>query len=431
MGISIGQLKNSARKTAYAALYHSGVLAHKTKVDWAKARYISCKDDEVKPLYTCSNTLYYIKTSGMEGYFRPILSHTSKEQCVRDAVVEYFTKVHPDQTLEKESLNKTLSDKGSFTKLLAIGNYSDPYSRARKFYLTKDTIVVGIETPVSLIRGTEEWKTFIWNIDHFLKYVMNAIARHQRNLCGGEWEFSNANRQMATEAVAKLLGLDYMIPHSEFAVLSYQGKELRGTLMEVAKGESTEEIPLERSQAVASPALQRELTCLNVLDAITFERDHRPGNYNILLDEAGKVSALSVFDNDAAMTFAPFGLSSHSGSGSSKIVTEGGILLNRPHLDKTLVERIFGLREQALKVALKPYLNSFQIASCWKRVKDLRKAIKETMKVEGFLLEPYQWSETTMAEELSGRYGRTYLEIFINNEEINKAFVEYNNAAAL
>lgn len=427
----MGYLKNSFRKTAYAALYRSGILAHKTKVDWEHVRHINCSDTEVDALYTCSNTLYHIHTSVFEGYFRPILKHTNVKQSVQNAVKDYFEKVHPEQVLEKACLDKSLSDKESFSKLMDVGNYSDPYSRARKFYLTKDTTVVGIETPSVFEKGTEDWKTFIWNIDYFLKYVMNDIARHQRNQFGGEWEFSNANRQMATEAVAKLLGLDYMIPHSEFAVLSYQGKELRGTLMEVAKGESTSDIKMERSRAVASPSLQRELTSLNVLDAITFERDHRPGHYNILLDDNGKVSGVAVFDNDAAMTFAPFGLSSHSGSRSSKITIGRGEFLNRPHLDKDLAKRVCSLEARDVKKALRPYLNSCQIAFCWKRIKNLRKAIRGSIKMDGFLLEPGQWSEATMAEELSGRYGRTYLDVFLNYEEINKAFVEYNNAATL
>lgn len=429
--MGIGQLKNRARKMAYAAIFRSGILAHKTVVDWDKVNHIACADDEIKVLYMCSNTLYHVRTSDVEGYFRPILRHVNLKQCVREAVIEYFEIVHPEQILEKACLYSTLSNRLRFRTLMNIGSYSDPYSRARKFYLTKDTTVVGIDMPSILGKGTEEWKSFIWNIDHFLKYIMNTIARHQRNQCGGEWELSNANRQMATEAIAKLLGLDYMIPHSEFAVLVYQGRELRGTLMDVAGGESTEGIKMQQSRAVASPALQRELTSLNVLDAITYERDHRPGNYHMLLDTNGKVSGLEVFDNDAAMTFAPLGLSTHSGSGSSKITTKRGKLFNRPHLDKVLAERICMLELHRVKRELRPYLNHYQIASCWNRIKNLRKAVRESKKKGGFLLEPSQWSEATMAEELSGRYGRTYLDIFINNEEINKAFVEYNNAATL
>ena len=413
----------------YNAIFRSGILAHKTKVNWDKVLRIKCAEEDVKTLYGCSNTLYYIKTNTIEGYFRPILKHDPIQLCVRKAIVEYFENVHPELAFEKESVQKALSEKETFKKLLDIGSYSDPYSRARKFYLTKDTTVVGIEIPQSFITGSEEWKSFVWNIDHFLKYVMNAMARNQRNQCGGRWEFSNANRQMATEAVATLLGLGRMIPHSEFAVLFFRGKEMKGVLMSVAEGISTEGITEEQSSHMASPELQRELTSLNVLDTITFERDHRPGNYNVVLDARGKVKRLSVFDNDAAMTFAPFPAIVHSGGGSSGII-KGGVFY-RPHLDKSLSERITTIKKREVDEALKNYMNWIQITACWRRIKVMRKAIMRSVRKEGFLLDRDEWSEDTMREELSGRFGRTYLDIFIHFETINKSFLEYNTAAPL
>ena len=109
-------------------------------------------------MYNCSNTLYLVKTPTVEGYFRPILSHLPLKECVTTLIGEYFEKVHPEQTLEREVLKKTLADKTAFRKLMDVGSYSNLYSRARKYYLTKDITVVGIETPQSLQKGSEEWK---------------------------------------------------------------------------------------------------------------------------------------------------------------------------------------------------------------------------------------------------------------------------------
>lgn len=317
-------LKRNLRNTASSFLYNSGLLAHKTHVDWNQTKRIVCHEGEMEILHVCSNNLYHVTTGEVEGYFRPVLRHTDLNTCVRKAIENYFTIMYTDQKLEWEQVSKILDDKENFRKLLRLGNYSDPNSAARQFYLTKDTMVVGIETPATLVKGSEEWKAFILNIDHFLKYVMNTISHHRRNKRGGQWEFSNANRQMATEAMAQLLGVGYMVPHSEFVtVVTPEGEEMRGTLMEPAPGEGTEAITAIRSKAVCSPALQRELMKLNVLDAITFERDHRPGNYNIVLDAEGRVCGLSVFDNDAEMTFAPMPVSIHTCSGSSKIAVGG------------------------------------------------------------------------------------------------------------
>lgn len=421
-------LKRGTRKMADAILYGSGALAHQTKVEWEHVRHLTCKAGEMEVLHQCSNNMYRIKTNDAEGFFRPVQRHVDLDECVSNAIRDYFTEMYPMQKTEWEQVRKTLSDRKNFQKLLQVGNYSDPFSAARKFYLTKNTTVVGIETPSSLVRGSEAWKAFILNIDHFLKYVMNTIGHHRRNKRGGEWEFSNANRQMATEAMARLVGLDYMIPHSEFVVIDTpNGAQMRGTLMANAAGESTEGISAERSRAVCSPALQRELTKLNVLDTITYERDHRPGNYSMVLDVNGKVIGLSVFDNDAEMTFAPMPAITHSGSGSSKLIIGGGI--NRPFMDSVLADKVLQLNKSEVQMALEPYLNRLQIFMCWRRITALKEAIKVSSENNDFLLESDDWSETTMAEEMSGRYGRTYLDTFINNENYIKAFVDYNNVA--
>ena len=427
MAVNKSYIKRRVRKAAYAMLYGSGVLAHKTHVNWSKVQHITCQEGELKVLHQCSNNLYRVKTVEAEGYFRPVLPHTDLDTCVRKAVKDYFIVMYPEQSVEWVQLKKTLASKEAFRRLLHVGNYSDPYSAARKFYLTKDTSVVGIETPSALVRGTEEWKAFIWNIDHFLKYVMNTIGHHRRNRKGGKWEFSNANRQMATEAMARLVGLGYMFPHSEFVMVTTpSGESMRGTLMANAEGELTEGITAERSKTACSPALQRELMKLNVLDTITYERDHRPGNYNIILDGEGKATGLSVFDNDAEMTFAPLPASTHSGSGSSCLV---GVGINRPFMDADLANKIQLLKKEDVRKALKSYLNKIQIFMCWRRILSLKKAISISSNREGFLLKNEQWSEETVAIELSGKYGRTYLDTFVNNERYNIAFVEYNHAA--
>lgn len=413
-------LQQVAKKIASAILHSSGAMAHKTTVDWNCTKHIKCNAGEMIVLHQCSNNFYKIKTTDAEGYFRPVLPHTDLNIYVKNAIEYYFTTLYPEQKIEWECVQETISNKKRYKELLHMGSYSDPHSPAWNFMWEKDTTLVGIETPSSLEYHSEAWNTFVLNINHFLKYVMNTIRRHQRNSRGGKWEFSNANRQMATEAMARLIGLDYMFPHSEFVVITTpEGNQMRGTLMENARGESTEAISTEFCRAVCSPILQRELSKLNVLDLITYERDHRPGNYNIILDEKGKVSGLSVFDNDAEMTFAPMTAATHSGSGCNKLIGRG---INRPHMDAELAKRIMHLDKKDIQMALMPYLNKIQVQLCWCRIVSLKKAIKISSRRKGFLLKHDQWTEDTIAEELSGKYGRTYLDTFVNYEEYIKSF---------
>lgn len=427
----IAMAKHLVRDAAYGFLYGSGMLAHKTRIDWNRMPHLVCGDNEMKIIFTGSSALYRIITKDVNGYFRIVKPHLSRKACIRQAVEEYYTVYFPEQKDEYESVKKAIEKRTTFKKFAAMGNIDDPYSRSRRFYLTKDTRYVGIETPQHLVEGSKEWKAYMINIRELLRYVRIAIARHKRNRWNGGFEYDGVNRQMATEAVAGLLGLERMVPHSFFLTVSYHDKELRGTLMSVAEGEKTDRISESRALEVASPALQRELNSLNVLDTITYERDHRPGNYNMILNEDGKVERLSVFDNDAAMTFAPFAATTHSGSGCSCVIGSGGGY-NRPFIDKQLAESLMKIERADIERVLKPYLNRIQIFMCWSRLQTLRKAIA-TKRLTGvsFLLEPHEWNETTMNEELSGRYGVTYLKLFINYESIKKSFYEYAHVADL
>lgn len=427
---AVARAKCLVKEGTYGLLYGCGIMAHKTKVDWESVPHLVCNDNEMKIIFTGSSALYRITTKDVNGFFRVVKPHLSRKACIKHAVEEYYTEFFPEQKVEYESVKKAMGKRTTFKKFAAMGNIDNPYSRSRKFYLTKDTRYVGIETPQQLKKGSEEWKTYMNNIRELLRFVRIAIARQRRNRWNGDYEFDGVNRQMATEVVAGFLGLEWMVPHSFFVTVSFHGKELRGTMMNVAEGETTNRISESRAKEVASPALQRELTSLNVLDTITYERDHRPGNYNMILNENGKVENLSVFDNDAAMTFAPFAAATHFGSGCSCVIEWGGY--NRPFIDKQLAESILRIEKTDFLRALKPYLNRIQLFMCWRRVIALREAIAAKRRAGvSFLLESHEWNDATMDEELSGKYGVTYLKLFINYESIKKSFYEYAHIADL
>lgn len=423
----IGKVKHTINSIVYKCLYYSGLLAHKTHLNWDTIKTYSLTTEELHPVFVGSSSLFFIDSIQVRGYFRPIMPHVSFRGCVLDSVEDFYTNVHPEHRTEQALVKQALKEKKRFKKFLNMGSFNDPYSRARKFYLTKDPEVVGIPKPVNLISGSEEWKRFINNIHALLKYVKNSMTRYDRNRRGGDIEYSSVNRIMGTEAVARLLGLEDLFPRTDFAIIRTPENEYKGTLMSISEGESTNRISRSRSYAVASPALQRDLNRLNIIDAITFERDHRPGNYMVILDEKGKAKGISVYDNDAILTFAPLGLSHHSGSGCSNIVKNRAI--NRPHMDKSLANSVLLLKKEDLDRALKPYLNGFQLAFCWGRVVSLKRAIRKSMIKDHFLLDEEGWTEDTMNEELSGQWGRTYLKYFLDFEEISKSFFDFAHAA--
>ena len=79
-------------------------------------------------------------------------------------------------------------------------------------------------------------------------------------------------------------------------------------------------------------------------------------------------------------------------------------------MDRELVLQIYGMDEIRLCRRLRPYLNRLQIAAVRHRIRSIRKAIAQSEKLRpDFLLDTQSWNDRTVAEEVSGRYGKTYL----------------------
>lgn len=225
---------------------------------------------------------------------------------------------------------------------------------------------------------------------------------------GDKYSFFCAVKAMSMQIVAEELGLSYIITPSEWCNLEVEGgKSFFGLLSNSAPGERMSDCSVP-----PSGALQRELINLNVLDAICFQNDHGPNNYNIY-KENGEFK-VCAFDNDNPSTFFPIFSVSASLAGCSPLINKKGIV-NRPFFDKDLAERIRTLDIGALQKRLKPYLNQIQIISLKARIKKLQKAVKKTSEVnQSFLIEHSKWNERTVSLELKGKYGETYLTKAVN-----------------
>jgi hypothetical protein len=85
---------------------------------------------------------------------------------------------------------------------------------------------------------------------------------------------------------------------------------------------------------------------------------------------------------------------------------------NRPYIDGELLFAIQNLNTALLKKELKPYLNFLQIFALICRLKLMRKQLAKSSKEEPRMAAPCRaWIEDMLTEELSGKYGKTYLTI--------------------
>lgn len=248
-------------------------------------------------------------------------------------------------------------------------------------------------------------------IGHFLKkgirdWLLNGNRHH--------YQTYNVCSSMAEEAVAQQLGVEHLLTKSEFCKVQIGGGQFFcGAMSRDAGGVDVRELK-DCFRDVFSPALAQDLTTLNLIDAICYEKDHRPGNYHIILDNSGKAVSICSFDNDSPWSFAPFGRANFKPyDGASEIIKNGAF--NRPMLDPKVRERLMKLTKDDVYSALSRYIGNNQVNACWRRIKALQNAVIRTQ------FAYTEWSEEVMKDELSGKYGNTYYTVLYRLCELIEA----------
>lgn len=217
----------------------------------------------------------------------------------------------------------------------------------------------------------------------------------------------------ATYKLADLLELSNMIPPTRVVKLKTIKDDIIGTLQNGADGVCIIGIGHSERRDMITPAFQHALMNLNVLDVLTHDADHSPNNYNVVLDSNEMAIGVSCFDNNGVGTFSCSGsISFETFKKCSPFVDSVG-MINRPYLDKNLIRRIQEVRFIELFKRLRTNLRFYQIFAVWIRMKKVIHAVSRISSDR--LLDDSAWGEDTIQEELSGRYGKTYLVGYIED----------------
>lgn len=147
-----------------------------------------------------------------------------------------------------------------------------------------------------------------------------------------------------------------------------------------------------------------------LMDVVTHEMDHQPNNYFVIFDDSEKAIDVSIFDNNGAGTFCMKSEISFSDyKNCSEFLNSDGTV-NRPFLPLETVNALKKISPLKLYKSLHRYLSIAHIIFTWIRIKKVKKAIKKTVRErKDFLITTEQWNADTIKEELSGKYGKTYL----------------------
>ena len=251
-----------------------------------------------------------------------------------------------------------------------------------------------------------------------MDYAWSELYLYKLN-CGvkrNKSQLYNSARAISYYRMSKLLGLEHLIPNTKFIRFSIDKGVKFGLYMDSASGIPFLDIMNKDRSSLFTSILQRDLVDLNLLDVICFEKDHRPDNYNVLLNDDAKVYSVSVFDNDSPMSFyVSDNICFETYDGCSEFVKKDGIL-NRPFINRVTYENMLRLNEKTIRDTFSDLLTKPQVKSLIARFFKLRDAItKGVQKKECVLLNANEWNETTVNEEITGRFGITYLGIFASD----------------
>lgn len=353
-----------------------------------------------------SNNVLYLRTSNQ--YFRECRYHENKKSFINTIVCDFFENIYissllskDDSSLLKEAIINSLSDKRAFTSFFYMGRDNDKNSTFRRAIESEDYSLVGLPSIV------KQYSSKV--IFDFLEYSWSEISNYRMNAGIHGFHSYNSNRALAQYKVAEILGVKWLMPEIEYAKIKVDEGPIRfGTLSMVAEGVNPTKVDNKRLKLM--PSVQRELNILHILDVICFEKDHRPGNYYVKQNKEGELTGISVFDNDSPASFFIWPSVRFSTYYGCVPLLDSNNCFAIGYIDKCFFDKLNSVKFEELTSNLSPFLSKVQIISLFFRIKSIIKGVEHAIaqnKVK--VLGKEQWTMDTLKDELSGRYGQTYL----------------------
>lgn len=341
-------------------------------------------------------------------YFRQCREHAPLRPYLLQAIHTYFDGISKlaERAALKQAILSDLQNKKNYKLLTRISGQFNAHLLEILAGVYRDYSAVGLPCFADFDAQAE----FI----AFIKYISGIIISQKTNayLPKGAYENFSANKQLATYKLAYLLGVPELITPVTVGAFTENGVRKVGTVMDKAPGYPPSDISPQQRTKLDLPVFLKDLTNLEYLDALCYQLDHRLDNYYVVENEAGQISRVVAFDNDAARTF--FIRSKLPGStyaGCSGVVADG--LVCRPYMDKAFANAVCSCTREQLK-PLREFMSAMQLNSLWKRIQQLQKAIQRTAEVKtDFLVSA--WQSVDPGAELEDKYGCTYYKLYLTD----------------
>ncbi len=373
---------------------------------------VNVKNSNISWVSGLNNNIRVLEFNGNTKYFKECKKKLNEKAEVERIINDYFDEYLSGKFLQdKPLLMKTVFENDNLNRFIYAGFLWNRNSNLSKYMRDEiDSNSLGINDCVA--------KKLNIDLKDFLLYASRELVQRcvSYDIHEGDLQTNLAIRQVSTYRLAKLLGIDNLVVKSDFVKLLTNHGEKLGVLTDKASGIATDEI--KETDFIIDPTFQRDLVNLQILDTITNEQDHNPGNCFFKVKE-GKLTGVEAFDNEGG-----FGLNTNLQNGLcwgviSPLLTEEN-KINLPHVSKFLAQKILATENDDIKEILKDLLSDSQIDSCIKRFNILKSALNNTISEnKKFLLTDEEWSRDTMSEEISEKYGNTYLTHFLRKLDIS------------
>ncbi|MDX2250120.1 MAG: hypothetical protein SF052_25280 [Bacteroidia bacterium] len=215
-----------------------------------------------------------------------------------------------------------------------------------------------------------------------------------------------SNRAVATSVLDKLFGFHSTVS-TDFA-FDPDNPQKFGIAMEIAPGLSPQiahhektsygdmELHFYREFKMEDIELQKQLSTLQVFDAITGQVDRHPGNY--FVRQTGSSTTVMGIDNDFS-----FG-KSHTD------VSKGGSEKSKYHsfpayVQKSVAQKIRGKSESEIRTAIRPLLPPKEVDATILRFKSTLAQL-DLLEKQGHLLDDADWGNQTAKDSKEGDYAR-------------------------
>lgn len=367
-----------------------------------------------------SNNIIVFENNGIRYYFKECRRHAAAiNDYLIDVLNDYFSSVRKDDTEIRDIIFSDLQKKINIDKFSTIFDYSSVHYDIIHQYTGWDTEIIGLPSLYKMMNKNNNVNIWMNNVfPKFIEYIRNEIDAYviNRYIRTGEYQKFRPSLSIATRKMAVLLDINEMVPPTEYINLQVGNLDKKfGIVTKHVEGISP--LDIENRRQTVTPKLQQQLNVLHLFDIICFQRDHSLQNYFVMLNTNNLAENVIAYDNDSPQAFYPLPIINFGSCLECSPMIHRGII-NRPFIDEQICENILDLNTYSIQTELEGILSDLQILMLCQRTNAMKKAINKTKnRFPQRFISADQWNEDSIKEEISGKYGKTYLMHYINNDE--------------